>query len=100
MEKINALKRALMLWVVLLLAVPMTLHAQTVQLGIAENPSDSIEVRFKPSAGFNGLVSATSFTIRWTAGTSATLGGVKFTSPVVGEYMTGVQTSNFPNGGI
>ena len=47
MEKINALKRAILLLVVLLVAVPMTLQAQTaVQLGIVENPSDSIEVRF------------------------------------------------------
>jgi hypothetical protein len=100
MEKINALKRALMLWSVLLLAVPMTLHAQTVELGITENPSDQLEVRFKPSASFNGLASGSSFTIRWTDIPSVSFGTPVFVDATVAEYMTGSPSLTFPGGGI
>lgn len=69
----------------LLLVLGAGLRAQaqlpTVDITLAPLESGSVQVRLRPDANFNGLVSSLVFTVRWLDADGASLGGVSQISP-------------------
>lgn len=59
-----------------LLCVQLAQGQPLVRLGIVENPSNEIEFRLLPNAGFGGVVSATVITLRWVTTAGVSVDGV------------------------
>jgi hypothetical protein len=58
-----------------------TAQAADVDITMVPNDNGQLEVRLRPSANFDGLVSSLVFTVRWDAGTEAHLGAIQQMEP-------------------
>lgn len=67
---------------VLALAVAtVSLHAANVDITMVPNNEGQLEVKLRPSANFDGMVSSLVFTVKWDAGTEASLGAIQQGQP-------------------
>ena len=63
-----------------------TAQAADVDITMAANAEGQLEVKLRPAANFDGLVSSLVFTIKWDAATDAHLGTIQQTAPA-GTYL-------------
>ncbi len=63
--------------VIALFAATSTAQADAVDITLATNVSGQLEVKLRPSANFDGVVSSLVFTVAWDASTDAHLGAVQ-----------------------
>ena len=63
------------------LAMATVASAAPVDITLVPNTSGQLDVRLRPSAGFDGMVSSLVFTIRWDAATDAHLGTIQQVAP-------------------
>jgi hypothetical protein len=66
---------------VALAAASVSVNASTVDITMDANSQGQLEVKLRPSANFDGLVSSLVFTVRWDAGTEAHLGNIHQVAP-------------------
>lgn len=62
-------------------AATVSLHAANVDITMVPNNDGQLEVRLRPTANFDGMVSSLVFTVKWDAGTEASLGAIQQTEP-------------------
>ncbi|MBP8824769.1 MAG: T9SS type A sorting domain-containing protein [Flavobacteriales bacterium] len=67
--------------VLALLASTPSAHAEAVDITLITNANGQLEVKLRPSANFDGVVSSLVFTIRWDATSNAQLGAVQQSAP-------------------
>jgi hypothetical protein len=65
-----------------LLLVTTSMSASVVDITMTPGNDGQLEVKLRPSANFDGLVSSLVFTIRWDASTDAHLGSIQQAAPV------------------
>ncbi|MBS1942134.1 MAG: hypothetical protein JST38_14790, partial [Bacteroidetes bacterium] len=58
-----------------------TAQAANVDITLVPNSNGQLDVKLRPGANFDGLVSSLVFTLRWDAGTEAHLGAIQQAEP-------------------
>lgn len=66
---------------IVLLGTAAAMQAANVDITMAANTNGQLEVKLRPSANFDGLVSSLVFTVRWDAGSEAHLGNINQIEP-------------------
>ncbi|MBX2981398.1 MAG: T9SS type A sorting domain-containing protein [Flavobacteriales bacterium] len=62
-------------------AATATMYASNVDITLVPNIDGQLEVKLRPSANFDGMVSSLVFTVKWDAGTEAHLGTIQQAEP-------------------
>ncbi|MBS1569959.1 MAG: T9SS type A sorting domain-containing protein [Bacteroidetes bacterium] len=60
-----------------------TAQAANVDITMVPNSNGQLDIKLRPSANFDGLVSSLVFTVRWDAGTEAHLGAIQQADPAI-----------------
>ncbi len=69
--------------VLALAAATATLYAANVDITMVPNSDGQLEVKLRPTANFDGMVSSLVFTVKWDAGSEAHLGAIQQADPAI-----------------